>query len=239
MSLGLALVLVVILVLLQLNNCWGGIWRGLKKTGRWLAISFAVATLVWAAVIAAVRYDANRKARELEESQTEQHAKVCIDNWNGDRTPYTKTMENKKPWDGDSGTPCDDVSGPWNLEEHTAPVPDLTQAAKDAGATPTPEVKGLPAGATVDKDPWEDSIPAPPPGPIHWTPAPRPVTRLRVRSIYYQVQLVSEIFGDGDCGVLDAGEVVTLLEKNGTQVKVKSASGQVGWTDASNFEVVR
>lgn len=52
-------------------------------------------------------------------------------------------------------------------------------------------------------------------------------------------ELTTEQIGSLKCGTVKPGEIVTLLIDNGLWVKVRTKSGQVGWAEANNFEVVR
>ena len=67
---------------------------------------------------------------------------------------------------------------------------------------------------------------------------PQQVRHLRMTSVIDQ-DLTTEEVGTLKCGTVKPGEIVTLLIDNGLWVKVRTKSGQVGWAEASNFEVVR
>lgn len=69
-------------------------------------------------------------------------------------------------------------------------------------------------------------------------PTPPP-PRHHVRSTQSTgVDLTTTEFGSLVCGHVKPGQVVVLLQDDGSWIKVKADSGQVGWSYASDFEKV-
>lgn len=61
-------------------------------------------------------------------------------------------------------------------------------------------------------------------------------TKLRATT---PVELTTQEYGSLKCGEVQVGDIVTLLEEHGGDVRIMTANGHTGWAGAYAFEVVR
>jgi hypothetical protein len=55
----------------------------------------------------------------------------------------------------------------------------------------------------------------------------------------YDIDLMTTEFSSLKCGHVQMGDVATLLEEGEYGIKVRTSDGQVGWANATNFEVIQ
>ncbi len=68
-------------------------------------------------------------------------------------------------------------------------------------------------------------------------PIPSRSSTRRVKALY-DTELTTTEFGSLNCGSIRAGEIAVLLADNGSEVKIQTADGKVGWAGGGFFEIV-
>lgn len=209
MTLGIALLLIFILYLIDKHNRW----RQLVKVTIGLVV---LCILAVSGYFGWVKYQAWQEARqeaqrEAENAKQEAQKKAALE----------KTC---KDWEDKHsiGSPVDKLYGHWADgtkmpdEGFTLGTPEGCQGPLEIAYN-----EKLPKPAT--HGPWEDYAPKP---------------RLRRVKATYDTDITTAEYGSLVSGHVAKGETVTLLVDDNTFVKVKTATGKVGWAGSGAFEVV-
>jgi hypothetical protein len=220
----IAIVIAAVLFLIDRNHVWVQAWKIAKWT---TVVSVAVAVLVGGGLYLYIQWSEARQAqqvREYDQAQAAAKAKALADRW-------SELNSIEKDVCGDKHIVVYDIN--FNFPESGEVACTLQRGSSNVSNS-----AGLPlsdAGCAVvqNKLPMFSCRVAPQ---LRVVEQER-VRRLRVTSPVDE-ELVTEQFGSLKCGTVKSGEIVTLLMDDIGWVKVRAASGQVGWARARNFEVV-
>ena len=220
MTLGAFLLLIFILYLIDKH----GKWRQATK----IVVALIVLCLLGVGGVygwskyedykAAKQQAAEAAAQQAQQAALEKRVKTCLTR-NGAGEWVDVNLQQECEQDPDTQPPC------WSKPDAKGEQFDLNNSYDLSGKRlpPAPSTSCVPLVQKPKK-----AAPA-----INWD---KYIER-HVKALY-GTDIVTTEFGSLTCGHVEEGEVVTLLDDEGDNVKVKTAKGRVGWAEASQFEVV-
>jgi hypothetical protein len=221
-ALSFALVLIFVLWLIDKH----GLWRGFFKVIIGLVVLCVVGALC---LYGWIKYDAYRteKRQAAEASAYQAKMKACIalnTGKQGDVVDQAAAEEACKA-NPDTKPAC------WSKPDATGLQIDQNSERDLNGKPilPNPNQTCYPLAAQSSPPPLIDFS-------KYITPPKKTVYKKLLAR--YATDLSTTEYGTLTCGHVEANETVSLLQDDGMFVKVKTASGQVGWAGASSFEVV-
>jgi len=209
-TLGIFLLLIFVLYLIDKHNRWR---QALK-----LVIGLVVLCIVaGGGFFGWVRYEAWQTARqeaqrEAENAKQEAQKKAALEK-------VCKDWEDKHP----IGSPVDALHG--NFPDGTKIPEGLFIGTPEGCQGPLEIAYSEKLPKPVEHGPWENY------------PSKTPARLRRVKATY-DTELTTTEYGNLVCGHVAKNETVTLLVDDDVRVKVKTATGKVGWAGSTWFEVV-
>jgi hypothetical protein len=242
MTIGLAILIAAVLFLIDRNHVWPQVWRGVKKTLKVVVVLAVIGGIVWGLDIARDKWIEARDARRAAEAEKVTEQKIAgqwaaLESLSNAVCGTDKEIAVVMPL-------YEDVVHYFPDAGEAACVPNSSSkhqfASSEMASIPVPGCKVLLASypqftCQTAPDPYAAIAAQVPP-----TNAPRTKGRQFLRfTCTYSGVLTATQLGSLKTGEVGLNDLVTLLENNELgSIKVRTASGQIGWTGDSCFEVV-
>ena len=251
-TLAAAIVLVAILFLIDRNHVWPQAWKAMKRV---LKVSGKIALVLLVGCVAAYGIFAIwgewKDARKRHERDAK---KARADKAVGDRWAELSSIE--KDVCGDNFIYVSRVAAPEGYPDDSKPWPEYgVVGCTTHRVNHIPQADILPLSAAGCAA-LQNKIPTfscklPPPVPVairessagpgqyhkHYGPVPNEGQHHVIAK--FDVEITTTEYGTLTCGHMEKGEVATLLgdETSAGYIKIKTATGIVGWAQAIAFEV--
>jgi hypothetical protein len=231
--LAVAIVLAMILYIVDRNHVWPQVWKYTKRAVI-VCIVLGVVGYAW------IKWDEHKQRVEADKEAAEQQVqykeqKAVEEKAKADRWAELNSIQQQVC--GDKLITLLDVNDNFPQSgEISCSLPLKGQDVKSVPLTPlTPSACAilktkLPTFSCLTPSPKVDER------------TPKATTTSSHLKAISHAELTTREYGSLKCGEVQEGEIVTLLEDSGvggTSVKVRTASGVVGWAPAYAFEVIQ
>jgi len=227
--LGVAIVLAMILYIIDRNHVWPQVWKYTKRAVI-VCIVLGVVGYAW------IKWDEHKQKVEADKYAAEQLAqykeqKAAGEKAKADRWAELNSLQKEVCGDKLLITIVDTNE---NFPQSAEVSCSLPVVGKDVKSVPLTPLSPSACAILQAKLPTFSCLTPKPT--IDLARAPSRATHLKAT---YATDLTTQEYGSLKCGDVKEGETVTLLEDNNMFVRVRTASGVVGWAGSSSFEVIR